>query len=314
MRADEKNLPSKFHIDACSICQLDCPGCWRNVYPEQKDIIGQGYLRFKDFKKFVDNNCVTDIELSNTGEIFLNPELADIIYYAYEKGIKLSAEMGVNGNYISDEVAKAVVKCRFEQIAFSISGTDQETYSIYHKGGNLDMVIRNIMKINNWKLRYNVNDLPIMTWKFVTFGHNVHQIPEAKKMAKDLWMGFWFADNYYEGYSPIAKKDMHFVKKEQQGILTVDHLDEEFQQSIYCSQLWDEPQINWDGRLLGCRTNRMPCAADVFKMGLKKALNHPDYVYAKEMITGSASAKDGIFCTDCATYLEMKKNNNWIKV
>ena len=49
-------------------------------------IVGQGFLSFKNFKKLVDDNPYIEIiELSHCGEIFLNPELIEIIKYAHEK-------------------------------------------------------------------------------------------------------------------------------------------------------------------------------------------------------------------------------------
>ena len=68
-------------IEASSICQLKCPLC----HPAHGElgIAGRGYLRFNDFKNFVDNYPhFKRIELSNNGEIFLNPELEEIIRYA----------------------------------------------------------------------------------------------------------------------------------------------------------------------------------------------------------------------------------------
>ena len=69
-------------IDASSACQLECPVCtekWR-----VRAGVGTGVLKFEDFKKFVDRYPhLKEVELSNNGEIFLNPEINDIIQYAY---------------------------------------------------------------------------------------------------------------------------------------------------------------------------------------------------------------------------------------
>jgi len=66
-------------------CQLKCPSC-PTASGETGKRIGSGYLKFKNFKEFVDRNkWVSEIELSNWGEIFLNPELLQIIKYAYQK-------------------------------------------------------------------------------------------------------------------------------------------------------------------------------------------------------------------------------------
>ena len=55
------------------------------------------------------NSNILSIELSNWGEIFLNPELKEIIKYAYSKKIGLFADNGVNFNNVSDEVLECLI-------------------------------------------------------------------------------------------------------------------------------------------------------------------------------------------------------------
>ena len=107
-----------------------------------------GFLKFDDFKKLLDDNDVIKrIELSNSGEIFLNPELVKMIEYAYEKGVTLTADNGVNLNYLTDEQAKALIKYNFASLAVSIDGASPETYKIYRVGGDYNRVIENIRKM-----------------------------------------------------------------------------------------------------------------------------------------------------------------------
>ena len=80
------------------------------------DFIKRGYLRFKNFKKFVDDYPqFRNIELSNWGEIFLNPELEDIVRYGKEKGINLTAWNGVNLNTLQDRMLEALIKYQFTE-------------------------------------------------------------------------------------------------------------------------------------------------------------------------------------------------------
>jgi molybdenum cofactor biosynthesis enzyme MoaA len=141
---------NSIRIEASSICQLKCPEC-----PQTKgklEIIGKGYLKFEDFKKIVDNYPnFRNIELSNYGEMFLNLELKNIIKYAYEKNINLTAGNGVNLNAASEEMIRCLVKYRFKAITISIDGACNYTYKIYRRGGNSDRVIDNIKKINYYK-------------------------------------------------------------------------------------------------------------------------------------------------------------------
>lgn len=175
-------------IEASSKCQLKCPECLQNK--GSMDFIGKGHLKFADFKYFIDNHPrFKHIELSNYGEIFLNPELKDIIKYAYKKSVHLYVFNGSNFNNVSDEVIECLVKYKVVCLRVSIDGASDEIYKIYRIGGNLDRVIENINRINFYKKKYN-SLVPKLEWLFVIFGHNEHELPAAKKMAKNLGMKF----------------------------------------------------------------------------------------------------------------------------
>ncbi|MDD4183414.1 MAG: hypothetical protein PHT53_06310, partial [Candidatus Omnitrophica bacterium] len=106
---------TKICIEASSNCQLNCVCCRR---PEiENGPIGKGNLKFEDFKKFVNTYpTFRQIELSNYGEMFMNPELVEIIEYAYNKKIVLTADNGVNLNTVSDEVLRCLVKYQFKSL------------------------------------------------------------------------------------------------------------------------------------------------------------------------------------------------------
>jgi hypothetical protein len=71
--------PKNIRSEASTVCQLRCvsyPTAQGNI---KKDI-GSDFLKFNDFKRLVNANpWIQKIELSNFGEIFLNPEICKII-------------------------------------------------------------------------------------------------------------------------------------------------------------------------------------------------------------------------------------------
>jgi len=267
-----------------------------------RDRIGTGYLKFKDFKKFIDRYPnFKHVELSCKGEIFLNPELTDIIKYAYEKKVILSAYGGVNLNSISEKTAGYLAKYKFNAIVVAIDGASSETYSVYRKGGSFTNVIENIKKINHYKQVYN-SEFPRLIWKFVIFGHNEHEIDSAKKIAKDLGMEFTHVFNVEPSYSPVV--DTKYVK-EQTGYASL----QEFEQANNtkncldtCKGLWRSPQINWDGRLMGCACRSVGFPINVFEIGLERSLNDEKYIYAKKMLLGKVEPREDVPCCGCGIY------------
>src|SRR5439155_5282532 len=126
-----------------------------------------GFLRLEDFRKFVDATPVLKaIELSNYGEVFLNPQLVDILEYAHRKRVAISFANGVNFNTARDEVIEALVKFQVRAITCSIDGASQETYEKYRVRGDLETVLTNIERLNEFKLVHN-SKWPILTWQFV---------------------------------------------------------------------------------------------------------------------------------------------------
>lgn len=316
---DKSELPRKICLDACSLCQLNCVCCYMKLNPHGvKNGCGLGYLKFENFKKLVDDNYIKEIELSHNGEIFLNPELLDIIKYAYEKDIKLTVYNGVNLNYLTDKMAEALVKYKVKIMTVSIDGATPETYKIYRRGGDFNTVINNIKKINYFKKKYN-SEYPMLAYKFILFGHNEHEIDKAKLLAKKLHMHIKFDQNYNPMYSPV--KNIELVRKKA-GIdpvqLPVIYKAENYRKNhmdwFFCKQLWNEPQISWDGKVLGCCViYDNDFGGNVFKDGLLKALNHPKMIYAKNIIANNAPPISGIPCSTCGNLSVLKKLHLTIK-
>jgi MoaA/NifB/PqqE/SkfB family radical SAM enzyme len=293
-------------IDASTICQLQCPICPTANRIIAKSVIGSNYLKFSNFKQFIDqNDKIKTIELSNWGEIFLNPDLPKIIQYAHEHHVSLTAGNGVNLNRASEEVLKAVVTYKFKLINISIDGATNETYKQYRRNGNFDEVIKNIKKINEFKKRYHTV-YPILIWQFIIMGHNEHELLSAKKKAKELNMIFFPKLNWDSSYSPIVDKEA-VRKNAGLSFVTRDEYFQKFQKDyiLECSQFWTSPQINWDGKLLGCCQNMWGDYGNVFEQGLIACLQSEKYQYAKGMILGTMPPREDIPCIKCPTY----KNN-----
>lgn len=305
--------PQKIHLEAMGACQLKCPAC-PTADGSIRPTIAPGYLRFETFKKLVDENpWVKHIELSNYGEIFLNPQLVPIVEYAAQKGVKLTADNGVNLNTVKEDALEAVVKYGFRAMTCSIDGASQETYSIYRVKGDFDTVIANIRKINEYKKKYNTR-YPILTWQFIVFGHNEHELPKAQAMCDELGMYFKPKLNWDSSYSPI--KDREFVQIQIGKSGTREEFQEdtglEYSRTI-CHQLWQEPQINLDGKLLGCCRNFWgDFGANVFESGLAQALNNPKITYARQMLMGQVKARGDIPCTTCDVYKSMRSAGKFI--
>jgi MoaA/NifB/PqqE/SkfB family radical SAM enzyme len=91
------------------------------------------------------------IELSNYGEIFLNPQLPQILEYAHQRKVFLTVNNGVNLDSVKPEMVEAVVKYPLRAMSCSIDGASQETCERYRVRGNFAVVIDKSEKSTNSK-------------------------------------------------------------------------------------------------------------------------------------------------------------------
>jgi MoaA/NifB/PqqE/SkfB family radical SAM enzyme len=248
--------PHQIHLEASSFCQLRCPSCPTTtgaIHPA----VGSGFLKFDDFRKLLESApALNSVEISNYGEVFLNPQLLRILEYAHEKGVTITIGNGANLNNVKNEVLEGLVKYRVRCITCSIDGGTPESYRKYRVRGNFDTVIRNIETINSYKGLYQSN-FPHLIWQFIVFGHNENEIPVARAMAAKLGMEFCTKLTWDNDFSPIRDKEFVRAQTGAQSTSREEYEQEHGEKYLgeICNQLWDDPQINFDGRVLGCCRN-----------------------------------------------------------
>ncbi|GAI79523.1 unnamed protein product [marine sediment metagenome] len=152
-----------------------------------------------------------------------------------------------------------------------------------------------------------------MRWQFIAFGHNEHEVFDAKRLSKELNMEFRIKPNVIPSYSPIKNKKLI---REELGFATIEEFKIRHEHSYLfaCKQLWADPQINWDGKLLGCCNNVWGDFGNVFASGLDKCRKSERYLYAKQMLLGEKPSRKDIPCFFCEVYNEMKSQKNFIEL
>jgi MoaA/NifB/PqqE/SkfB family radical SAM enzyme len=305
--------PTRIRIDASSYCQLRCPGC--PVHSRNPgSSVSMAFLKPGDFKKLIDQNPqVRMIELSNYGELFLNPELPEIMKCASERGVILCADNGVNLNHAKPDVLESLVKYRFRSLTCSVDGASDETYRIYRVGGDFSKVIENIRTINTFKEKYR-SSYPHMRWQMILFGHCEQEIPAAKRLAAQLGMTFRLKLPWDSHFSPV--RDRKSVEKEI-GAVTREEYRTKYGRSYtwgVCHQLWHYPQINSNGDVLGCSCNFWgDFGGNAFRDGLLASLNADKMMYARDMLLGRKAQRADIPCAACSMYAEMKSSGRFLR-
>lgn len=312
----EPIVPTRIRLEASTHCQLRCPSCPTTTGAIDA-AVGKGFLRAADFRKLLDNTpTLRHIELSNYGEIFLNPELLEIMAHAQEKGVRLAANNGVNLNNIRGEVLEGLVKYGFHSMTCSIDGATPETYARYRVRGDFDRAIANIRRINAFKKLYG-SERPAMVWQLIVFGHNEHEIEAAREMADSLGMAFRPKLSWDDGFSNV-KDRKKVAATTGLGVASRKEYKQKYGRDYrfqICMQLWNMPQVNWDGKMLGCCRNFWgDFGANAFHDGLIESINSQAMDYARQMLQGRQPSRDDIPCTTCEIYIGMRADNRFLRL
>jgi MoaA/NifB/PqqE/SkfB family radical SAM enzyme len=305
--------PDRIRLEASSYCQLRCPSCPTTTGANDA-AIGRGFLTSRVFEKLLEENpFVREVELSNYGEILLNPELSAILSVAHSRGVAMRADNGVNLNTASEQALDAIVQYRLRSMTCSLDGASDETYKRYRVRGSFERVIANVRRLNELKAQYK-SPYPILTWQFVVFGHNEHELPVARRMARELGMRFRAKLSWDPEFSPI--RDRRFVEREVGAASRADFVartGEDYMSGI-CHQLWNAPQINWDGRVLGCCRNFWgDFGGNAFEQGVAAVTNSERMSYARAMLEGKQPPREDIPCTTCEIYHARQRTGNWVR-
>lgn len=304
---------TRIQIDASAHCQLACPLC-PTASGATRPAMGAGHLDPRKFEALLDANpALLEVELSNYGEMFLNPRLLEILRIAHERGVTLHADNGVNMNHAADEVLEAMARWRFRSLNVSIDGATPATYARYRVRGDFERVVGNIRKLNEYKQRYSTA-FPLLSWQFIVFGHNEHEILQAKNIAAGLGMAFRPKISWDEDFSPVQNPELVRI---QTGLAATrqEHYRQtgkSYLRSI-CHQLWHAPVLNWDGRITGCCRNFWgDFGGNAFEQPLEQSLDSPRLQQARLMLMGRAAASPDVPCTTCEQYITLKRDRNWI--
>jgi hypothetical protein len=271
-------------------------------------------LRAENFGRLLDQSqgSLRSIELSNFGEPFLNPELLEIFRIAKERDVALTIFNGANLNNVRDEVLEGLVRYRVRQLRCSIDGTTQGVYAAYRRRGSLATVLANIKKINEFKVASD-SPFPVLTWQFVVFGHNQHQLADARLAARILGMRFHAKLSWDDDFSPITGVEM--LEQQLGHAATRDRYLAQTGQPYFgrvCHDLWRQPQINFDGRMLGCCVNYWAEFGGNAFDDLAGAVNSPRMAYARAMLQGTAPPRDDVPCSSCDVYAIRRRLGRWV--
>jgi radical SAM protein with 4Fe4S-binding SPASM domain len=174
--------PYILFIDPTNVCNLRCPLC-----PTGTGDLGRraGMLKYECFTQIIDRFApyAYEVNLYNWGEPLLNKDIFKMIEYAHDKN--LMPGMSTNLNTVRETDIDNLARSSLEYLTVSLDGVTQETYAHYRRQGDLQLVMDNLRKLLELR-RQLKRKTPFVEWQFIVMKHNLHQIEEARRIAREI--------------------------------------------------------------------------------------------------------------------------------
>ena len=295
--------PVSISIEPTSVCNLKCPECPTGIDELTRY---KGHIKFELYKKILDelSPYLLNLILYFQGEPYLNKEIFKLIEYsAIQK--KVFTTTSTNGHFLDSETAKKTIESGLDKLIISLDGTDQKTYEKYRKNGDLETVIQSIKNIVHWKKKLK-SKTPYVVIQFLVFKFNEHQIPEIKRLSKELGVDkleLKSAQIYdFESdteFIPNNKKYSRY-KKDSFGKYQVKS-----KLKNKCKRLWEASVITNTGEVLPCCFDKDAkySSGNITQHSFKELNNNEKSIKFRKALLSNRKQID--ICKNCTEGLRM---------
>ena len=180
------------------MCQLACPGCVHSDRNETLKVFDwpKGTLsedRLSALLRLYGPHAI-GVYFCNYGEPLLNLNTPKLIRLAktYLLGAALSTSLSVQRFD-----AEAYVESGLDFMVLSIDGATQAVYQQFRRNGDIELVFSNVRKLVSAKRKLGKRT-PLLSWNFLAFEHNAHEIPLAARMARTLGVNHFRVVNPFD--------------------------------------------------------------------------------------------------------------------
>ena len=236
-------------IDPTNFCTLKCPFCPTG---QGRNSRTKATLSLDNFKKIIDElgPYLIHIDFCNWGEPLLNKQIYEMIKIAQQ--YRIDTKVDSNLNHFSEEDAEKMIVAGLNKIIVSIDGITPQTYSKYRVGGDFTQAMNNL-KLLLKKKRQLKRSNPYISWQFLVFRHNEHEIEEVRRWGSDLGVDHVGITKAFIGdknWIPINEDYSHYKKEEINNQYTSEYF--KIAEEAMCNWLWEAIVINPDGSVSPC--------------------------------------------------------------
>jgi radical SAM protein with 4Fe4S-binding SPASM domain len=187
--------------------------------------------------------------LYHQGEPYINQHFLDFVKFAKSKNIYCTTS--TNAHYFSDEIIHQTIDSGLDSMIVSLDGVTQESYETYRIKGNLDKVITNLKRFMEIK-RERKSKTPLIALQFLVMKHNESEIPDVKKLAKEIGVDRLLIKNIEVRSLDEAKQWLPVNDKYRRYDFDGENFEVKMNNKKSCPRPWLSTLINWDGTMVPC--------------------------------------------------------------
>jgi MoaA/NifB/PqqE/SkfB family radical SAM enzyme len=189
-----------FQIEPTSRCQLHCVMCPRTTFSNEWESRDMPLSLYRKISEYFDH--VENIHLQGWGEPLLNPDIFEMIRMAKVK--RCSVSLTTNGDKVTPDISKRLMKEGLDIIAISIAGATKETHERIRCGSDFEQCIKNIQALSDLKA-VTKSRTPKIILSFLMTKINYEELPDLVQLSKDMKVNELVATNL--DYAPTEVQD-----------------------------------------------------------------------------------------------------------
>ena len=175
-------------LNPANQCHLGCPSCTNSYNREFTERTynqwPRGLMTAETFDTFSQQVGLYAFNghFYNNHEPLLNKLTPSFVRKATDMRIRTFISSNLSYRKID---AEAIVASGLTELMVAADGVTQPVYERYRKGGNIEWVLDNARALVEAKRKMK-SMTPVLRWQFLSFAHNVHELPAAIAVTKEI--------------------------------------------------------------------------------------------------------------------------------
>ena len=300
--SDVRSMPYILFLEPLYYCNLDCPLCDRQVFPDARPGKQAGKLSMELFDRLLAEagDYLFQCQIFGQGEPLLDwPRTAQIIEKCRRR--RIFTLLSTNCTLVTPNIAAEVVASGLDHLVCAIDGISQESYVRYRSSGQLRDAMAGmrlfVAERQRQKKRIEIE------WQFLVHRYNTHERDEAAKMAADLGVHIRFAPLRGMEYSSALQE---YWLPEDGRTFQNGRLEPGKTRSAFpCYFLWRSLVLNSNGKAARCLIYQNVAEyGDLNDSSVRDLYNHPTVRRARQLFS-KTPVPQGDFpvpCNNCSFF------------